>query len=85
VSYYVRFEQEVRDYIAAIEGLSLAGRAAVIDGVIEELGRDADEFLAKYPLGPDSSTSGTTTCTRTGTRCTSSTSSSTGPGWRSAW
>jgi hypothetical protein len=54
VSYYVRFERGIEDFLRTIEGLSTAARAAVIDGVIEELGRDADKFLALNPLGPES-------------------------------
>jgi hypothetical protein len=52
--YYVQIDQNVRDYIASAEGLSAAGRDALVDGAAEELGRDADKFLAKYPLGPES-------------------------------
>jgi hypothetical protein len=52
--YYVETAPLVLDYIASIEGLSDPGRAAVVDGYIDELGRDADKFLALYPLGPES-------------------------------
>jgi len=54
VTYYVQFGQEVRDYIEAVEGLSAAGRDALMDGVTEELGRDVDEFLRTRPLSPES-------------------------------
>lgn len=52
--YYVETVPAVADYPEAVEGLSAAGRAAVVDGFVEELGRDAEKFLALYPLGPES-------------------------------
>jgi hypothetical protein len=54
VPYYVQFAPAVRDYLASVEGLSDDARAQIVDAVIDELGRDADKFLALYPLGPDS-------------------------------
>lgn len=54
VRYYVRFEPHVKAYVGAIKGLSVADRAAVIDGVIDVLGRSADLYLARYPLGHES-------------------------------
>lgn len=52
--YYVQLAQNVRDYIASAEGLSAAGRDALVGGVAEELGRDAEKFLTANPLGPES-------------------------------
>jgi hypothetical protein len=52
--YYVETAPAVLDYIAGVEGLSDEGRAAVVDGYIDEFGRDANRFLALYPLGPES-------------------------------
>lgn len=47
---YVEFAEPVREYLARLEGLTDDDRAAVVDGVIEELSRDADRFLALRPL-----------------------------------
>lgn len=54
MAYHVAIAPSVEDYIAAVEGLPNSARADLIEGVTEELGRDADKFLAKYPLGPES-------------------------------
>lgn len=54
MSYFVRFDPPVADYIEAIEGLSPAARTALANGVVDELGRDADKFLDRHPLGPES-------------------------------
>jgi hypothetical protein len=54
MAYFVETAPAVLDYIAAVDGLSDDGRAAVVDGYIDELGRDADRFLTLYPLGPES-------------------------------
>ena len=52
--YFVETSPAVLDYLTAAEGISDEGRAAVVDGYIEELGRDADRFLALYPLAHES-------------------------------
>jgi hypothetical protein len=52
--YYVETAPAVLDFFAAVEGISNEGRTAIIDGYIEELGRDADRFLALYPLAHES-------------------------------
>lgn len=54
MAYHVAIAPRVEGYIDAVEGLSGAGRAELLGGVIEELGRDADEFLRKHSLGPES-------------------------------
>src|SRR5947209_3892517 len=54
MAYYVETAPAVVAYIAAVEGLSDEGRAALVDGYITELGKDADKFLLLYPLGPES-------------------------------
>jgi len=54
VRYYVEFAEPVRDYLVRVEGLTDDDRAAVVDGVIEELSRDADRFLALRPLARES-------------------------------
>jgi hypothetical protein len=54
VGYHVEFVEPVRDYLARVEGLTDDDRAAVVDGVIEELSRDADRFLALRPLAHES-------------------------------
>jgi hypothetical protein len=54
VAYDVELGTALRAYIAAVPGLTDADRAAVIDGVIEELSRNADYFLARYPLAHES-------------------------------
>ena len=54
MSYYVEFAEPVRDYLAAVEGLTDHDRAAVVDAVIEELSRDADRFFALRPLTQES-------------------------------
>jgi hypothetical protein len=50
VAYEVEFVEPVLEYLARVEGLTDEDRAAVVDGVIEELSRDADRFLALRPL-----------------------------------
>jgi hypothetical protein len=54
VGYDVEFVDLVRDYLEQLEGLTDGDRAAVVDGVIEELSRDADRFLALRPLAHES-------------------------------
>jgi hypothetical protein len=54
MSYFVVTAPEVADYLAAVEGLSDADCEAIIDGYTEELGRDADHFLATRPIGHES-------------------------------
>jgi hypothetical protein len=54
MTYHVEFTEPVRDYLAQVEGLTDDDRAAVVDGVIEELARDADRFLALRPLAQES-------------------------------
>jgi hypothetical protein len=46
--------EPVLDYPARVEGLTDDERAAVVEGVIEELARDADRFHALYPLAHES-------------------------------
>jgi hypothetical protein len=52
--YYVETAPAVLDFLATVEGISDEARATVIDGYIEERGRDADRFLALYPLAHES-------------------------------
>jgi hypothetical protein len=54
VAYHVEFVEPVLDYLERVEGLTDDDRAAVVDGVIEELSRDADRFLALRPLAHES-------------------------------
>jgi hypothetical protein len=54
MGYVVEFKESIRDYIANVGGLSDDERGRIIEGVIEELSRDTDKFLAKYPLGHES-------------------------------
>src|SRR5581483_9379656 len=54
VAYHVEFTDLVRDYLQRVEGLTDDDRATIVDGVIEELSRDADRFLALYPLAHES-------------------------------
>ena len=54
MGYHVEFVEPVARILARVEGLSDADRAAVIDGVIEELSRDADRFYALRPLAHES-------------------------------
>jgi hypothetical protein len=54
VRYEVELVDPVLDYIAQIEGLTDDDRAAIVDGVIEELSRDADRFHALRPLAHES-------------------------------
>jgi hypothetical protein len=50
VAYHVEFVAPVLEYLERVEGLTEDDWAAVVDGVIEELSRDADHFLALRPL-----------------------------------
>jgi hypothetical protein len=52
--YDVELGVGLRAYIAAVPGLTDADRAAVIDGVIEELAHNADHFLELRPLAHES-------------------------------
>jgi hypothetical protein len=52
--YFVETVPAVREYFEGVAGLSPEGKAAVVDGYTEELGRDAERFLNLYPLGPES-------------------------------
>jgi hypothetical protein len=54
VASHVEFVEPVLEYLARVEGLTDEDRAAVVDGVIEELSRDADRFLALRPLAHES-------------------------------
>ena len=54
MGYDVEFDDLVRVYLAQVEGMTDDDRAAVVDGVIEELSRDADRFLALRPLAHES-------------------------------
>ncbi|HEY1381586.1 MAG TPA: hypothetical protein VGF55_32610 [Gemmataceae bacterium] len=54
MAYHVEFTDSVLNYLARVDGLTDVDRAAVVDGVIEELSRDADRFLALYPLAHES-------------------------------
>src|SRR5258706_13135686 len=52
--YFAETFPAVIEYLASVEGLADAGRTAIIDGFLGELAKDADKFLALYPLGPES-------------------------------
>lgn len=54
MGYYVEFVEPVLDYLAQVEGLTDNDRAAILDGMIEELSRDADRFLSLRPLAHES-------------------------------
>jgi len=54
VGYHVEFVEPVREYLGQVAGLTDADRAAIVDAVIDELSRDADRFLALYPLAHES-------------------------------
>jgi hypothetical protein len=54
VAYYVEFVDPVLDYLGHVEGLTDDDRAAIVDGVIDELSRDADRFHALRPLAHES-------------------------------
>lgn len=52
--YHVEFVELVRDYLHRVDGLTDDDRAAIVDGVIDELSRDADRFFIRSPLGHES-------------------------------
>jgi hypothetical protein len=54
MAYYVETAPAVLAYLQALEGLSDESRATIVDGYIDELGKDAEKFLALSPLGPES-------------------------------
>ena len=54
MGYLVELIDDVREYLARVDGLTDADRAAVVNGVIDELSRDAERFLALYPLSHES-------------------------------
>lgn len=49
MAFTVRIAQEVYDYLNACERLTPADRARITDGALDELGRMAEEFLARNP------------------------------------
>jgi hypothetical protein len=54
VRYHVELVDPVRDFLHQVEGLTDGDRSAIVDGVIDELSRDADRFHALYPLAHES-------------------------------
>jgi hypothetical protein len=54
VAYDVEFVEPVLDYLAGVDGLTDDDRAVIVEGLIEDLSRDADRFHALYPIGPES-------------------------------
>jgi hypothetical protein len=54
VAYDVEFVEPVLDYLANVPRLTDQDRAVIVDGVIEELSRDADHFHALRPLAHES-------------------------------
>jgi hypothetical protein len=54
VPYDVEFVEPVREFLSRIEGLTDEDRTTIVAAVIEELSRDADRFLALYPLAHES-------------------------------
>jgi hypothetical protein len=54
VGYHVELIDPVLTYLEQVEGLTDDDRAAVVDGIIDELSRDADRFLALRPLAHES-------------------------------
>lgn len=55
MAFTVNIAQEVIDYLNTCERLTPADRARIIDGISDELGRSADQFLARnpHPFLPD--------------------------------
>ena len=54
VRYHVEFVALVLDYLEQLQGLTDEDRAAIVSNATEELSRDADRFLALYPLAHES-------------------------------
>jgi hypothetical protein len=54
VAYHVEFVEPVLAYVAAVDGLTDEDRVSIVAGVSEELSRDADRFLALFPLAHES-------------------------------
>lgn len=54
MAYHVQTAEGVERYILAIDGLSHAGKQRVIQGYLDDLARDADHFLQRYPLSHES-------------------------------
>lgn len=52
--YYVEWVALVLNYLEQVDGLTDADRAAIVNGVDEELSREADHFFALYPLAHES-------------------------------
>lgn len=85
MGYHVEFVDPVRVYLEQVAGLSDTDRAAVVDGVLDELGRDADRFLALYPLAHESLCFRYDFAFRPKRRCIASILSLTPPAWRWEW
>ena len=54
MAYDIEFVEPVLDYLAMVPGLTDEDRAMIVDGIIEELSRDADRFHALRPLAHES-------------------------------
>lgn len=54
MTYHIEFVELVRDYLQRLEGLTDDDRAAIVEGVIDELSRDADRFFIRSPLSHES-------------------------------
>jgi hypothetical protein len=54
MGYHVEFVELVLTFLGQVEGLTDQDRSAIVDEIIAELSRDADRFLALYPLSHES-------------------------------
>jgi len=54
VEFEVEFVESVRAFLTRVDGLTDEDRTTIVAAVIEELSRNADHFLALYPLAHES-------------------------------
>ena len=54
MAYFVEFVDLVLDYLDQVDGLTKHVRKKIVEGVIQELSKDADRFFALYPLAHES-------------------------------
>ena len=54
MAYFVEFVEPVLDYLDRVSGLTIDDRKKIVDGIIQELSKDADRFFALYPLARES-------------------------------
>ncbi len=56
IGYFIHFAESVEAYVLGIEALAEERRQEVLNACLQDLARDADHFLQRYPLEHESYT-----------------------------